>query len=479
MSVVTSIENTGPCSKKLTIEVPAEAVEAEMGRVVGKFRKSLRLPGFRRGKVPVSMVHKRFREEIRQEVLDRLLPRYWHQAQAEKDLDPMLPPKVEELELEPGQPMTVVASVDTRPEIELRDFRNFDLPAEDTEPDAGEIEDAVTEVRRQHAEWRAVERPAARGDLVLARIVDAGAEAPAGNPISIEVGGDNVDEELTLTLTGMSAGGSAEYGPDDKPRQIEVVEVKEQELPELDDAFAGRLGLESPEELRQAVENDLRRSKERHLRQRREQSMLEQLRQRHPLELPSRVVDKESESMLQDYAEQLHAQGVDLDQAEIDWASLGDQLRPGAERRVHEQLLLDAVAKAEDIRLDENEFERFLSAAAAQQKQSSLMLRQQLSENGRLEPLRAQMLRAQTVRFLLGDSATEGDAAGDSASSDGGPDDTASSAPASSAPASSAPASSASASSDSASSAPASSDSASSDSASSDVAASSDGVDND
>ena len=434
MSVVTSIENTGPCSKKLTIEVPAEAVEAEMGRVVGKFRKSLRLPGFRRGKVPVSMVHKRFREEIRQEVLDRLLPRYWHQAQAEKDLDPMLPPKVEELELEPGQPMTVVASVDTRPEVELQDFRNFDLPAEDTEPDAGEIEDALTEVRRQHAEWRTVERPAARGDLVLARIADAGAEAP-GNPIPIEVGGDNVDEELTLTLTGMSAGGSAEYGSDDTPREIEVVEVKEQELPELDDAFAGRLGLESADQLRQAVESDLRRSKERQLRQRREQSMLEQLRQRHPLELPSRVVDKESESMLQDYAEQLHSQGVDLEQAEIDWAALGDQLRPGAERRVHEQLLLDAVAKAENIRLDENEFERFLSAAAAQQKQSSLMLRQQLSENGRLEPLRAQMLRAQTVRFLL-DGDSENDTASDDAAEDAA-GATASSATASSATASS------------------------------------------
>ena len=125
--------------------------------------------------------------------------------------------------------------------------------------------------------------------------------------------------------------------------------------------------------------------------------------------------------MLQDYAEQLHSQGVDLDQAEIDWAALGDQLKPGAERRVHEQLLLDAVAKDENIRLDENEFERFLAAAAQQQQQSSLMLRQQLSENGRLEPLRAQMLRAQTVRFLLGDPAPGDTEAGDGASDESEP----------------------------------------------------------
>ncbi len=420
MSVVTSIEDTGPCSKKLTIEVPAEAVEAEMGRVVGKFRKGLNLPGFRRGKVPVSMVHQRFQEEIRQEVLDRLLPRYWHQAQAEKDLDPMLPPKVEEVELEPGKPMTVVASVDTRPEVRLKDYNNFDLPAEDTDPTAGEVEDALTDLRRRHAEWGVVERPAARGDLVVARITGDGAQPAADEPIQVELGADGVDEELTLTLTGMSAGSSTEYRPQadgEQDRRVEVLAVKEQDLPELDDDFASRVNLDSVEELRQAAEERLRQTKQHELRQRREQAMLEQLRQRHPLELPSRVVDKESEKMLQDYAEQLHSQGVNLEQAEIDWASLGEQLRPGAERRVHEQLVLDEIAKAEGVRLDENEFERFLSAAAARQQQSSLMLRQKLSENGRLEPLRAQMLRAQTVRFLLGDTASSDSASSATASS--------------------------------------------------------------
>ena len=264
--------------RKLTIEVPAEAVDAEMGRVVGKFRKGLSLPGFRRGKVPLSLVHKRFKEEIRQEVLDRLLPRYWHQAQAEKDLDPMLPPKVDELELEPGKPMTVVASVDTRPEVELKDFRNFDLPAEDTEPTTDEVDDALTDVRRNHAEWRVVSRPAANGDLVVARIV-GDEEAAESDPIQVELGADNVDEELTLALTGLSAGGSAEYPADgEQDRRIEVVEVKELELPELDDDFASLVGLESAESLRQAAETQLRQSKERQLRQRREQAMLEQLR---------------------------------------------------------------------------------------------------------------------------------------------------------------------------------------------------------
>ncbi len=422
MSVVTSIEDTGPCAKKLTIEVPVEAVDAEMGRVVGKFRKQISLPGFRRGKVPVSIVRSRFQEEIRKEILDRLLPRYWHQAEAEKNLDPMLPPQVEDLELEPGKPMTVVVSVETRPKIELKDFRNFDLPAENTEPGADEIEDAVTELLRRHAEWSPVERPAARGDLVAARISDGGGEAAdpedapaedASEPIHVELGAENVDEELTLTLTGMSAGGTTEFRPQggERDKRIEVVAVKEQELPELDDEFASLFGLDSVEALRKATADSLGQEKKRHLHQRREQSMLEQLRQRHPIESPGRVVDQQCEQMLQDYGERLHAQGVDLESAEIDWADLGEKLRPEAERRVHDELVLDAIAKAESLRLDENEFERFLTAAAAQQQSSSLALRQQLSDSGRLEPLRAKMLRAQTVGFLLGDDKSESDVA--------------------------------------------------------------------
>ncbi len=426
MSVVTSIEDTGSCRKKLTIEIPAAAVEAEMGRVVGKYRKSLRLPGFRRGKVPVSMVHQRFRDAIRQEVVDTLLPRYWHQAEAEKGLDPLAPPKVEELDLEPGKPMTVVASVETRPAIELGDFRNFDLPSENTEPAADEIEGALTDLRRQHAEWSPVERPAARGDLVVGQITAAGDEgSEAGEqPIQVELGGDGVDDELTLTLTGRSAGQTAEYrrrdgdGDGDGEEQdlrIEVAAVKEQELPELDDDLASRFGVESADALRQAVTDDLRRGRERKLQQRRRQAMLEQLCQRHPLELPAGVIDQQAEQMLEEYAGQLQRQGVDIENADIEWETLAGQIRPQAERRVHEQLLLDAIAAAENQRLDEQEFERVLSALAAPQKTSSMALRQQLSESGRLESLRTQMLRDQTVRWLLGEEGPGDEAAGEEA----------------------------------------------------------------
>ena len=415
MNVVTSFEESGPCLKKLTIEIPASHVAAEMKRVVGSFRKSVRMPGFRRGKVPASVVEKRFGEEIRQEVIDRLLPRFWQQAQTEKELDPLLPPRFEELELEVGQPMTLVAEVETRPEIELANLQDFELPQEDIEPTEEEIEGVITDLRRQHATWIAAERPAANGDLVVAKVTDVTEGAEGGvtdQPLQVELGADGVDEEITLALTGRSAGQTAELRRkmgDDEARDFEVLieEVKEQELPEVDDELAGKFGMDTVDALREAIVADLERSKTQKLRVAKERAMLEQLRERHPLELPVGVVEKETENMLQEYAERLHGQGVDIDKAEIDWESLAGQVKPEAERRVHDRLVLDAVSAAENLELDEEEFNHFLAAAAARQKLTPLALRQQLMEGGRLEPLKAQMLREQAVRFLLGETTSE------------------------------------------------------------------------
>ncbi|MEM7352610.1 MAG: trigger factor [Acidobacteriota bacterium] len=434
MSVVTSFEETGPCRKKLTIEVPAAAVKAELDRVVGNFRKEVKMPGFRNGKVPVSLIKKRFESAIRQEVVERLVPRYWHQAKAEKNLDVLTQPRFEELdELEPGKPITLVATVETRPEIELGKLDDFDLPSGETEVTDGDVDEALNDLRRHHATWTPVDRAAGQGDLVSGHMVslggdettkdDAGDEnaeeesAAEPQPINVELGAEGVDEELTLALTGRSAGQSSEYtgkaGDEEQAYRIDILAVKEQELPELDDEFAKRFGPETVDELRQGVSADLQRRKERELRSQRERALLEQLRQRYPLELPEGVVEQESERMLHEYAERLHAQGVDVETADLNWEAMAESLKPEAERRVHDQLLLDAVSAAEGLRLDESEFERFLAVAASQQKLSSLALRQKLSESGRLEPLRAQMLRERTVRFLLGEDADEEAEAGE------------------------------------------------------------------
>ena len=127
MTVVLSVEDVGPCRKQLKIEVPQPALQAETERVVKEYAREARIPGFRKGKVPAGMIKQRFRKEIEQEVVDRLLPRYWHQAEAEQRIDPLLPPEVQDVDHELGQSLTFTAVVETRPPVALGDYRSFDL----------------------------------------------------------------------------------------------------------------------------------------------------------------------------------------------------------------------------------------------------------------------------------------------------------------------------------------------------------------
>lgn len=128
MSVVLSIEEVGPCRKKLQVEVPAAAVEAESSRVLQEVAREARIPGFRRGKVPLSLVRKQFEGEVEQRLVERLVPRYWKQAAAEKELDPMGSPEVAGVEYKSGEPLRFTATVEVRPVVELRNLVDFNLP---------------------------------------------------------------------------------------------------------------------------------------------------------------------------------------------------------------------------------------------------------------------------------------------------------------------------------------------------------------
>jgi trigger factor len=435
MSVVVSQQDVGPCRKQLTVEVPAPAVEAETQRVVQEYGRRVRIPGFRQGKVPTHVVRQRYAKDIEQEVIERLLPRYWHQAQAESSIEPLLPPELaEQPVLKPGEPFTFTAVVEIRPAIELRNVKDFELPDPEVEPGSLEVDDKIDEIRKQLAAWVPVERAAARGDLVSAEITELTpglhgepAETPEGTKtetVQVEVGDERVWEELSAALQGLSGGqeatferheeavqhGDHEHPARDRRFRIKAVAVKERDLPEVDDAFAQQVSdeLETVAQLREAVVTRLRGVKQDERRETRQRALLDQLRERHPLELPQGVVRKEVEGLVQDYAENMARRGVDVEKAGIDWNALANDMLPLAERRVHARLLLDAVSDAESIHVSEEEFEATLAALARARKTTTVALRKNMDENGQLATLRSQLRRDKTLRHLLGEEAVVG-----------------------------------------------------------------------
>jgi len=419
VSVVLSIEDVGPCRKQLKVEVPSPVVEAETQRVVEEFQRSARLPGFRQGKVPAGLIMSKYQEDIEKEVVERLLPRFWRQAEAEKELDPLLPPSVDEVDFQAGQALTFLASVEVRPEIDLGDIETFDLPDMEVVPTPEDLERAIEDMRRAVAEWVDTDRAAAQGDLVVGKLVllaDDEETAPEPQEVRFEVGDQQVWEELSLEVTGKSAGQSGEFerrqgeGEDQKSQRFEIMveTVQERDLPDLNDELAAKVGqFATVAELEDDIRQRLQQAKEVDRKQKRERALLDQLSERHPVELPAGVVDQEIEGMLQEYAQSLAGSGVDLESAGMDWQALADQVRPQAERRVHARLLLDAVAKQTGAELDEDEFERTLSAIARAQKSSTASVRQELDRTGRLANLREQMRREKALQSLMGEMPDE------------------------------------------------------------------------
>ncbi|HVR12077.1 MAG TPA: trigger factor, partial [Thermoanaerobaculia bacterium] len=223
MSVVLSTKDVGPWRKQLTVEVPAPAVEAETERVVRELGQRVRLPGFRRGKVPAELVRRRFAKDIEREVIDRLVPRYWRQAQAESEIEPLLPPSVEEVgDFEPGGPLTFVATVETRPRVELGNLGDFHLPDPQVEPGELDVDKALDDLRMRFGEWVPVERPAARGDLVNAQITElplaaGGAGTGAAEARHGDAGASGGDDAAAET-----AAASAAKEPAVNPVEFEV-----------------------------------------------------------------------------------------------------------------------------------------------------------------------------------------------------------------------------------------------------------------
>ncbi len=419
MSVVLAVEEVGPGRKQLKIEVPQPAVEAETERVSREYGKKARLPGFRKGKVPPHLVKRHFGPDIRQEVLERLVPRYWRQAAAEKGVEPLTPPEFGDVHLHDGEALTFTATVDVRPEIELRNYQDFALPDPPVEPTAAEVAEAIADLRRSHAAWETVERAAAVGDRVRVEIAEVGPEGPGeARAAELEVGGPRYWEELSATVTGLAPGQSGRFtrlkgegeAATAQGYEVRLVEVREPKLPELDDAFVAHFGrFASVADFEADVERRLRTAKQDAARQQRETALLDQLTERHPFEVPAGVVHHETEELLRDYAENLARQGVDLEKAQIDWQKMGEDARPHAERRVKARLLLDAIANAEGIEVGEKEFEQAIAVLARAQGVASHALRHRLDETGQLAGLRSRMRREKTIRRLLGEEPAPAD----------------------------------------------------------------------
>ena len=207
-------EESNPCQRELAIEIPADVVKAETDNLVNRYQKLARVPGFRKGKVPTSIVRQRFAEEIRSDVVDALVPRYFRDETKKQNLAPVSQPRVTDLQIHEGEPLRFKASFEILPDFKLAPYDDIRVSSIDTTVTDEQVETSLNNLRDQHATYTAVEEDRALqdGDFAVAgfkgtpKETDADSKPVEVDEIMVEIGGENTIPEFSENLRGAKSG---------------------------------------------------------------------------------------------------------------------------------------------------------------------------------------------------------------------------------------------------------------------------------
>ena len=425
------------CRRELEFTVAWDDVEMDVAKVVNGFRRQARLPGFRPGKAPAALVRSRYWKDIKEEVLKNLLPRvFWDKAR-EEGLKVVGSPNLTDLHFENGEPVKFQTEFDIYPEFELGDYRRIEVPYSEPEVFDDEVNHELEHLREQNASYRNLDpRPLADGDIAVLKLtgepLDGGPKVEQ-NEMMITIGEAETLPEFSENLRGKSPGDTAEFNvkyPDDYGTEklagktlafrAEVLELREKELPDLDDDFAQDAGkYSSLEELKNQIREAIGAHRRRTAAGAAKNKLVDVLVDRHGFPVPETMVDQQIATRAERRLRALQEQGVDSSKLDLDWRQIREREKPLAERDVRASLILERIADEEDIQVGSDELDEPIRQYAERQKKSVSAARTELVENGTLDRVRSQMRNDKTLDFLF-DEAQKVDAPAEEGSGESG-----------------------------------------------------------
>ena len=401
------------CRREIELEIPAENVQKTTEKIARDLARVARIPGFRPGKAPVTLIRRRFAAEIKGEVLESLVPEFLEQALTEKKLSPVTRPEVDKVDFTDAGPLKFRATFEVLPEFELGDYKNLEIEVEALEAGDAEVDKTLEEMRERAATYSPVEgRTAKDGDFVQIKIM--GTPAGGGDPIRADnvqchIGADETLEAFNENLRGALPGETRRFEtkyPDDYPDPklkgktynyaVEVRAVKEKKLPELNDDFVkeigeGAAGAATLEELRGKIRERLASAREEHQQSQAREKILDELVKRHDFPVPEALIEHQMDARLERMVRTLAAQGVDPRAVNVDWVAMRQRQRERAERDVKAEILIDRIATAENIEISDDEIEKELAKLAERSGESAAVIRARLTKEGALDRMKSKL----------------------------------------------------------------------------------------
>jgi len=411
-------EDLSAVKKAVEVEIPADLISNEAKRVTNEFSRHAKLPGFRPGKVPMNVVRTRFAKEIQDEVMSRLLPRSFRDAIADKGVEPVGDPQLQHIDpyIE-GAPVKYKAEFEIKPAIELREYRGIEIDDLKIEVTESDVENMIERLRDQASSYRIeAERGIEEGDFAMIDIATSGEGIePETRSGHFKVGEETPMPELHEGLRGKKAGETASFDKtygEDAPNEnfrgktihhdVTLKEIRVQEKPDVNDDFAKSVGgWDTVEQMRETIAADIRKHREFEALREKKKQIGEHLLAIHDFDVPDALVEEELGKSLQNYARFLASQGIDVDKADLDWNKLAEDFRPEAVKRVKRGLILEAIAKKENIVVSDVEVDAEIRRAANESGRDFAEVKHRLVHDGGYEALRASLAQEKALDLVL------------------------------------------------------------------------------
>ena len=408
------------CKKELVIEIPIDVVQHEADTVAGQFAKRARIPGFRPGHAPTSLVRRHFRDDIRSEVAQTLIPRFFQTAVKERKWEIVGQPRFEDLKFEDDQPLTCKATFEIYPEFELQPYKELEVEEEQPAIADADVDKAVADLRESAATFEVVtDRPAADDDHLTVNYRGQDTSSPASQPTEakeaeVHLGGKHTVPAFTENLRGAKVGEVREFPvtyPADYPQktlagktfsyQVEIQSIKSKVVPPADDELAKSVSeFATLEELRAKLRQDLAESAKRQAEIGCQQKLAAKLLEAHQFPVPEVLVETQLDRKIERTLGQLLSQGINPRETQVDWKKVREGARPDAEKEVRVALILGRVADAEKIDLTEEEMDDVIREMAKERHMTAAELKTRLTRDGKLDTLKSTRRNQKALDFI-------------------------------------------------------------------------------
>lgn len=406
------------CKHELEISIPAEAVEAETAKVTKTFQERAKLPGFRPGKAPASLIRRNFEGDIRQQVLEHLVPKFFDARAKEENLRVVGTPNVSDVHFHDGEPLRFKASFEVFPEFELAPYTGVEVPYRQPEVTDEDVAKRIEELRVNKATFVNEDpRPLQDGDYAVISLESlAGAEPPIkSDEVVVLLNGPETMTGFTENLRGVSPGDEKDFDvtyPEDYGQEklagktirfhAVVKGLRRRELPEVNDDFAQDLGdFRNMDELKEALRKSIYAQREGEAQNESKQKLVEKLVDANEFPVPERFVEGQIQTRVENRLRSFAQQGLDPRSLNLDWAKIRETQREAAIREVRASLILSKIAEREAIVVTNEEVDREVQRIAQQRREPIATVRKRLTDDGTLDRIASTIHTEKTLNFLF------------------------------------------------------------------------------